>query len=439
LVTTLARAPSREETAAYAAGSFGTGVFSTVPTILLLYFCTEILGLPPSWGTVIVFLPKVWSILWDPFVGAWSDRSSTRLGRRRPFLIVGAVGVTLSFVAVFSPPGIGLAGTGLWVACSYFLLATLYSLFAVPYVAIPAEIGGHPHVRARLIGWRMLVAMLGILTGAGLVPLLVETGGGGRAGYAAMSLCVAAACGVAMSGPVFMLRGRDLPRKRPGRDTAPPLWRNLWNALAEPRFVWLSLAYLLQLTAVGVISSATPYLVTKAFGRSDAAIGTAMLTMLLVTTVTIPAWSWAGRRFGERRSLIVAVVAYAALTVALGMLARAHASWPAVLVVFGMLGAPFAAMQVLPYTMVAHLIHAESERGRAAEGSFTGVWTATEKLGLALGPAVTGVVLWLSSTPVVGSLAVLTMTGPALLTLTSLPLLRRSVDTEARPAPAGFA
>jgi hypothetical protein len=84
-------------------------------------------------------------------------------------------------------------------------------------------------------------------------------------------------------------------------------------------------------------------------------------------------------------------------------------------------------MQVLPFTIVAHLIHAASSGGQAAEGSFTGVWTATEKLGLALGPGLTGFVLWLSTGPATSALALLTVAGPALLTLGSLPLLRSSV------------
>ena len=260
--------PGRAATAAYAAGSFGTGVFSTVPTILLLYFCTEVLGLPAQWATAIVFVPKVWSIGWDPFVGAWSDRTSTRIGRRRPFLIAGTIGVTLSFIAVFSPPALGSAALGAWMMAAYFLLATLYSLFAVPYVAIPAEIGHDATVRVRLVSARMVVAMIGVLTGAGFAPFLVEAAGGGRHGYSAMSLWIAAACAVAMSVPLTMLRGRDLPRGTSVDGVHQRISSNLFAALHEPRFVRFCAAYLLQLTAVGVISSVTPYLVTKIFGRS---------------------------------------------------------------------------------------------------------------------------------------------------------------------------
>jgi len=418
--------PGRAETAAYAAGAFSPGVFSSVPAVLLLYFCTEILGLPPAWATVIVFVPKAWSIAWDPFVGAWSDRTAMRLGRRRPFMIVGALGVALSFVMVFSPPALGLGGTGLWVGCAYFLLASFYSLFAVPYSAIPAEVGGPPEGRARLVSWRMVVAMVGLLAGAGAVPLLVEASGGGRAGYANTSLFLAGVCAIAMAGPVLMMRGRDRPALHGGGARRPRLWQNLWVATSNRSFVWLAVSYVIQLTAVGVVASTAPYLVTRAFGRGEGDIGTAMLAMFSVTALAIPAWSWAGRRFGNDRMLIVAILGFAALSSCIGMLAWGQAPWAAALVLFGLLGVPFSAIQVLPFTIVAHLVHGATRTGVAAEGSFTGVWTATEKLGLALGPGLTGLVLALTHGDITTTLALFTAIGPALLALLSLPFLVES-------------
>jgi glycoside/pentoside/hexuronide:cation symporter, GPH family len=59
------------DTLSYAMGSFGTGVFSTVPAVLLLYFCTETLKISGSTASVRILLPKLWSIAWDRLVGSW--------------------------------------------------------------------------------------------------------------------------------------------------------------------------------------------------------------------------------------------------------------------------------------------------------------------------------------------------------------------------------
>lgn len=431
-----ARPPGLPATAAYAAGSFGTGVFSTVPAILLLYFCTEILHMRAGWAAAVVFVPKVWAIAWDPLVGVWSDGTQTRIGRRRPFLIAGAFGVALTFVAVFSPPVLGEMATVAWMAVTYFLLATVYSLFAVPYVAISSELAIDATARARLVAWRMVVAMLGILAGAGLVPHLVEFAGGGRGGYERMSIAIAAACAVAMLMPVWMLRGRDLPRAGPRRGMRGTALSQLASVLRERAFLYLSGAYVLQLTAVGIISATAPYLVTQAFGRGDGDIGTAMIGMLGATTLTMPAWAWAGRRFGTARMLAFAVVMFGCGAALIGSLALAGAAWTSGRLAFAFTGIPFAGMQVLPYTLVAHLVHETATEATAGESSFTGVWTAAEKLGLAFGPSLTGIVLAVSAGRTSSAVAVLAIAGPAILGLLSLPLLASS--TRLRSARVGM-
>ena len=417
---------TRGASAAYAAGSFGTGVFSTVPAVILLYFCTEVLALPAAWATVIVFVPKIWSMLWDPWVGAWSDRTSTRIGRRRPFMIAGALGMPLAFVAMFSPPAFDTFATAVWVGITYFLLATLYSLFAVPYVAIPAELIDERDLRARVIAWRMFVVMLGILTGAGLVPWLVAFHGSGRIGYASMSIDVAIACVLAMTAPIMMLRGRDVPRPLPPAVESVRTGAALWRALRDRSFVQLGLAYLLQLSACGAVTAAVPYFVTRFFGRNESDIGTALFVMLIATTVTVTAWGRLGRRHGELRMLQVAVVAYALTAVAIGTFAVLHAPWSVALVGFALLGIPFGAIQVLPYTLVANLIHAGRAHDHAAEGALTGLWTATEKLGLALGPTIAGLALWIAGPGDHVALPIIAVTASTLLMAGSLAALRSS-------------
>jgi Na+/melibiose symporter-like transporter len=415
---------TRRASAAYAAGSFGTGVFSTVPTVILLYFCTEILALPAAWATVIVFVPKIWSMIWDPWVGAWSDRTITRMGRRRPFMIVGTLGMPLAFVAMFSPPALDTLATGIWVGVTYFLLATLYSLFAVPYVAVPAELIDDRDLRARLIAWRMFVVMLGILTGAGLVPWLVTFHGGGRIGYASMSVGVAIACALAMLGPILMLRGRDI-RRSPPLSAEPRRERGaFWRAVCDRSFIQLGLAYLLQLSASGAVTSAVPYFVTQFFGRSESDIGTALFVMIIATTATVTSWGRVGRRYGELRMLQVAVVAYALAAIVIGALSLLQAPWFSALLGFALLGIPFGAMQVLPYTLVANLIHASSTQNHSSEGTLTGIWTATEKLGLALGPTITGLALWLAEPGGGTALPVATITASCLLMAGSIAALR---------------
>jgi Na+/melibiose symporter-like transporter len=265
--------------------------------------------------------------------------------------------------------------------------------------------------------------MIGVLAGAGAAPLLVATMGGGRPGYGAMALVIAAVCAVAMTGPIVMLRGRDRSAIKDGRPRQ-HLFSQLAAALHHPRFRLLIGAYIALLTGVSVVSAAIPYLVVKAFHRAEGDIGVAMCAMLAATILAVPAWSWAGRRWGETRALGLAGLAFVASSAALGLAASATLAWPLALGLFAVAGLPFAGLQVLPYTLVAHLINEENRHGRGGdEGVFTGVWTAAEKLGLAFGPALTGMALMLNRQDIAQGLAFFVSVVPGLLALLSLPFL----------------
>jgi len=424
----------------YALGAFGTGVFSTVPTVLLLYFCTETLRISPVLAGLAVFLPKAWALVWDPFVGVWSDRTRTRIGRRRPFMLAGAIGVSLAFVALFSWPYPRGFPAFVLVSLIYFALANAYSLFAVPFIAVPAEISPSPAERERVTAWRIGLAMVGVLIGAGLAPMLVEWGGGGRAGYRVMALVVAGLCGVGMLSTFFATPSRLGGEMSSG---APPSLAQCFAALRRsPAFLKLALAYVIQLTGIGLISALTPYWIVTVAGRNAGDSGLALGVMLIATILSTPIWAWAMRRVGARGGIAVAAALYGLAT--LSFLALPIHGGPWIFAVYGLIGIPFAGLQVGPFALAAHLIHDAAERLDARqEGLFTGLWTAGEKLGLALGPGMAGLGLATigfvsgagTNTPAVaGHLTWLIAGGPTAFLWASLLFLRGPKNASPPPS-----
>lgn len=382
----------------YASGSFGTGLYSTIPSVLLLYFCTETLQIPPAIAGIIVFVPKLWAVVWDPVVGRWSDRSQHRWGRRRPFLLAGLIGMMVSFVALFSPPDMSWEAAAVWAALAYFALATLYSLYAVPYIALPAELGSTAATRALLIGRRMIAVMIGVLAGAAGAPFLVDLGGGGREGYRLMSQTIGAFCLVVMALPLIMLNGRDGPASGPAGMRKGS--SHLHAALRNTAFLRLLASFVAQLIACGALMAALPYIVTRILGRPEGDIAVALAILLSFAILGVPIWTRLARRRDERTLMMLALAGLALAVTLMALAVISGAGWPVVLASLALVGVPFAGLQVLPFTLVAHFIRSAAVQEEAA---LTGVWTAAEKVGLAAGATMTAT-----------AIATLGLAGPAI-------------------------
>lgn len=406
--------------AGYATGSLVTGAFGTVPGLLLLPYLTDRLAVPAAVAGLLVLAPKAWDVLFNPVAGRISDRA----GVRRPFLLRGGVAVAVLFALLFAGPFTGAAGAA-YVAVVFLLCATAYAFFQVPYVAMAAEITEDYDERTRLMAWRITFLALAILvSGAGAPAVRDLTGGYGPMGVAVGAL-------ILVGTLVTVLGTREVARHVP----ASAGLRELVGAVRESRPFRLLLAvFVVQAVGLGTMLAGVDYFARLVLGDQ------ALQTWLFVgfvgpALVVMPLWQRVGRRRGKRFGLVAASLLFAAAVVAL----TASRALPvaAVLALMAVIGVGYAGMQVFPLAMLPDVITAQERRtGDTRAGLFSGVWTAGETLGLALGPGVYGLVLGLGGY-VAGTgdavqpdsavtAALLGFTAlPALLVVLALPLLPR--------------
>ncbi|SEF93152.1 Na+/melibiose symporter [Thermomonospora echinospora] len=376
----------------YGVGSVGTGVFSAVPGLLLLYYLTDVLGVSAAIAGVVLVVPKAWDVILNPIVGAASDREAVRTGRRIRLLLAGALTLPVLFAAMFAAPGSSPAPAAAWVAVAFLLAASAFACFQVPYVALPAEISSRPDQRSRAMTWRIVALTLGILVAGGAAPALVELAGGGRAGYALMGVVIGLVIAAALLTSVVSTRwiaSRAGPRPLGLVAALRTAWGN------RPFFVLLGAA-VIQTLAVAVMLAGAPYAAT--YLLDDYGLTSAMFVCLVGPSIpAVPLWNRLARRHGPIPCYVVAVAVFAAGTVALYPALDAGAALP-VLALCGLLGVCYAAIQLLSFSLLPESVHADSGRtGHAQAGAFTGVWTAAETGALAIGPGVFALVLALTS------------------------------------------
>ena len=400
---------SRRTIATYAVGSLGTGGFSTLPGLVLVYYLTDTLGIAALAAGALVAVAKIWDVVIDPVIGARSDRSLAVTGSRRRYMVLGALLLPLFFVLTFAvPPALGSAASWVWVLVAFTAAATAFSLFQVPYIALPAELTGDYDQRTRLVSVRVVVLTVAILLFGAGGPALRELGGANEyLGY----LIMAVVAGLVIGAGLFV--ASFVAAKRQTTDAAAvSVAQSFRSGVAVLRrsqpFRALLGAFALQGLATGLMLAGAQYVATWVL-ESQAAVTLLFIALIAPAVLFAPVWQAVSRRVGKERSFVAASLLFALAALALTALLAAPGDW--VYLPVALAGAGFAGMQSLPLSMLPDVISTDAARhGGSAAGTFGGVWTAGETTGMALGATALTVVL--AITGYVDSVAGETVTQP---------------------------
>jgi GPH family glycoside/pentoside/hexuronide:cation symporter len=375
----------------YALGSVGTGIYNTVPGLLLLYYMTDTLGISAWLAGLAIFVPKLWDVITDPWMGQISDRSHSRWGRRRPWLLLGGLTLPPVFALMFMTPDFAEPALRfVWVTGFYILCATAFTVFSIPYISMPAEMTDDYHETTTLMAWRMAALTIGVLVSGALAPMLVEqVGGGGRAGYATMSTIIAIVLAAAMIGTFFGTR-RAPQRER--TEEAPPFWSTFGQALRLRPFAVLTSGYFLQHAGVGAVLAVVPYFASYVLRGNELTVTILFVCLVGPAFVAMPLWVAVARRIGKLRGYIAAMLLFGGFGASLWF--ATPSSIALVYVQVALMGIGWAGTELFPFSMLPDVIAADrSTTGLRREGVFTGLWMAVDKGALAVGALVTSVVL----------------------------------------------
>ncbi len=383
---------TRRTVAGYAIGSLGTGGFGTLPGLVLLYYMTDSLGITALVAGLIVTLAKLWDVIIDPVIGALSDRMRQRSGTRRTLMLVGALSLPVFFAATFAVPA-ELTGSlaALWVLIAFVLSTTAFSLFQVPYIALPVEISGDYDGRTRLLTWRVVVLTVAILLFGAGGPVLRGLGDDPRLGYLLMGVIAGLVISIGLTASSFTApRGVAVVQPAPAR--VADAYRQAIAALREIRPLRRLLGgFVLQALATGLMLAAAQYVATWVLVSEDA-VTLLFLALIAPAVLVTPVWGRLARRFGKERTYLAASVLFggAALSIVIAVIAPG----PWIYLPVGIAGAAYAGMQALPLAMLPDVIaHDGRRRGRERAGVVSGVWTAGETAGMALGATLLALVL----------------------------------------------
>lgn len=147
----------------YGFGNFGSQLSWTMVSSYLILFYTDVFGLATGAIALLMLIAKVWDGLYDPMVGAMIERTHTRWGRFRPYIILGAPLLVVFTILTFTVPGFGSTGKLIYAYITYIGLSMSYSIVNVPYLALPAVMTNEPKKINRLYAAQMIGMTVGMI------------------------------------------------------------------------------------------------------------------------------------------------------------------------------------------------------------------------------------------------------------------------------------
>jgi len=366
----------------YAAGEVANNLTFQMVAVFLLIYYTDVVGISASTAGTLLLVVRIWGGFTDLLAGRSVDKTSTRWGRFRPYLLFGSVPLLVLLVATFSIPG-GLGGSAAiaWALISYALFSLAYSFVNIPYGSLSAAMTQEPDERAKLSSSRAIAASVTILVIAAVVAPQIESGSDLQRSLT----IITAVFGVTGLGLYLWCFATSREATRGERQQASSMGETFGMIRHNRPLVLVCAATLLFLTGMFSLSAVAVFYARDVLGNADYYIlMTAVQTIAMVAAAALVPFAVAS--VGKKRAYLVAGTIGAVSAVGF---AFAPTSVPALAILcYGVLGIGFGAINALIFALQADTVeYGEWKDGIRAEGASYAVLSFTRKAGQGIGGA----------------------------------------------------
>ncbi len=370
--------------------TIGTGFMFFMVSLYLMKFSTDVLLIAPAAMGFIFGASRIWDAVTDPLAGYLSDRTNSRAGRRRPWLLASIPFIALSFYMMWNPAD-ELSDTGviIWMSVAVIGFYTSMTAFNVPHASLGAELSTNYHERTRIFGVRHMISNAGALLALVAMHQLIVRDNPREIAWLVSVLAI-----VAMAGLIVWMFSRV--RERPefqGRGETNPL-KAYGDVLRNKHALLLLIVFFIENLGGATIGILTPYVAEYVVGRPEKTV-IYILLYLVPSVASVPIWVRLSRTVGKKPMWMFSMLVTAFGFGGMFFLEEGSDTLISVLAVICGLGAGSGAV-VGPSIQADIIDYDEYLTGKRKEGTYFAAWNFVYKSSAGITLMLTGFVLSLA-------------------------------------------
>jgi GPH family glycoside/pentoside/hexuronide:cation symporter len=379
----------------YGLGDFAFNFYWLPLQVFLLKYYTDVLGLTSGVAGTIIMVCLVWDGVIDPAVGVLANKTRTRWGRYRPYMLFGCVPLAASFALLFFPAPFKDTSLIIYALATQLLFRTMYAAVNIPYGAMMASMTRDSMERNWLAGVRMLFAFTGSSVVGYFTPRLVQHFAVANPDSAYfIAAAVLSGCAIVVILLCFIWTEERVETVADSSTPAstPPLGAMLKMIACNVPFLQVIAGIALFSFAYLAVNTSLPYFIQYYMGQDAAVTGNVVGMIPLVQMIAILPWTLVSRFIGKRWAWIAGLSI--SLVGLLGLYVIDKPSMQTVYILLGVFSVGAAAIAVNFWSMVPDTVeYGEWRTGVRAEGFIFGFVTLIQKVALGLSSAFIGAYL----------------------------------------------
>lgn len=368
---------ARRDKLMYGVGDIGFSLSTTILGAFFAIFLTDVVGIRPGIAAIAIFVGRSWDYINDPIFGHLSDRTRTRWGRRRPFLLFGTLPLAVTFTMLWwRPPWEGALALAVYYAVAYILFEAANTLLYMPYFALTPELTSDYDERTSLTTYRMFFSILGSLV-AFIIPLMMV--GSFTPENADRVITMGLTFGIVSALPMLLVFFGTRERLDYMEQAKPTLRQSIHSALKNKPFLFGLAIFLATWISVDILQSSLLFFIKYVVQR-EAQNDVIMATIFVIAMFALPVWDYVSRRWSKRWAYIWGIAFWSVVQLVLITL-NPTTSLGVILFLCALAGIGVAAAHVLPWAILPDAIEwDEYQTGERHEGMFYSLTTLTKKV-----------------------------------------------------------